>query len=65
MIYLNYLDLNEEAQERLLESSKKDVEHKFGDDIRKYAKRHCTNFENMIEEEAMRNLYSYTYVFNI
>lgn len=65
MIYLNYSDLNEEAQDRLLESSKKDVEHKFGDDIRKYAKRHCTNFENMIEEEAMRNLYSYTYVFNI
>lgn len=73
MIYLNYSDLNEEAQERLLESSKKDVEHKFGNDIRKYAKRHCTNFENMIEEacpepcrrEAMRNLYSYTYVFNI
>ncbi|MGO3719379.1 MAG: hypothetical protein ACTJGD_08605 [Mesonia hippocampi] len=65
MIYLNFSDLNGETQERLLESSKKDVVHKFGDDIRNYAKEHCTNFEVMIEEEALRNLYSYTYVFNI
>ncbi|MDT0641888.1 hypothetical protein RM553_03495 [Zunongwangia sp. F363] len=65
MIYLNFSDLNGDAQERLLESSKKDVEQKFGDDIRKYSKKHCTNFEVMIEEEALRNLYSYTYVFNI
>ena len=65
MIYLNFSDLNEETQERLLESSKKDVEQKFGDDIRNYAKEHCTNFETMIEEEALKNLYIYTYVFNI
>ncbi|MDT0691379.1 hypothetical protein RM549_16405 [Salegentibacter sp. F188] len=65
MIYLNFSDLNGEAQERLLESSKKDVEQKFGDDIRNYAKEHCANFEVMIEEEALRNLYSYTYMFNI
>lgn len=65
MIYLNFTDLSEEAQERLLESSKEDVEHKFGDAIRKYAKEHCTNFEAMIEEEALKNLYTYTYVFNI
>ena len=65
MIYLNFSDLNGEAQERLLESSKKDVEQKFGDDIRKYSKKYCINFDVMIEEEALRNLYSYTYVFNI
>jgi len=65
MIYLNYSDLNEEAQNRLLENSKWDVEQKFGDDIRRYAKEHRVNFKTMIEEEAMRNLYSYTYVFNI
>jgi len=65
MIYLNFSDLNGETQERLLESSKKDVEQKFGDDIRNYAKENCTNFDVMIEEEAQRNLYSYTYVFNI
>ncbi|WZL90334.1 hypothetical protein VS868_06160 [Salinimicrobium sp. 3283s] len=65
MIYLNFPDLNGGAQERLLESSKKDVEQKFGDDIRKYAKEHCTNFDVMIEKEALRNLYRYNYVFNI
>ena len=65
MIYLNFSDLNGETQERLLESSKNDVGRKFGDDILKYAKEHQTNFEKMLEEEAMRNLYSYTYLFNI
>jgi len=65
MVYLNYTDLSEEAQNRLLENSKKDVERKFGDDIRKYVGENYTSFETMLEEEAMRNLYSYTFVFNI
>lgn len=65
MIYLNFSDLSEEAQNRLLENSKKDVERKFGDDIRKYVREYHTCFETMIEEEAIRNLYSYKYVFNI
>ncbi|MDR5591641.1 hypothetical protein [Christiangramia sp. SM2212] len=65
MIYLNYSDLNEEAQNRLLKNSKRDVGQKFGNDIRRYAKEHCLNFKTMLEEEAMRNLYSYNYVFNI
>jgi hypothetical protein len=30
MVYLNFTDLSEEAQNRLLENSKKDVERKFG-----------------------------------
>lgn len=65
MIYLNFTDLSEETQNRLLENSKKDVEQKFGEDIRKYVKENYTSFETMIEEEAIRNLYSYTFVFNI
>ncbi|MDP5232014.1 MAG: hypothetical protein NWQ38_16590 [Cellulophaga sp.] len=73
MVYLNFTDLNEEAQNRLLEASKKDVERKFGDSIRKYVKENYTCFETMVEEacpelsrmEAMRNLYSYKFVFNI
>ena len=65
MIYLNFTDLSEETQNRLLEDSKKDVERKFGDEIRKYVKENYTSFEMMIEEEAIRNLYSYTFVFNI
>ena len=65
MIYLNFTDLSEEAQNRLLENSKKDVERKFGDAIRKYVRENHTCFETTIAEEALRNLYSYTFVFNI
>ncbi len=65
MIYLNFSDLSEEAQTRLLENSKKDVERKSGDDIRKYVRENYTCFETMVEEEALRNLYSYTFIFNI
>ena len=65
MVYLNFTDLSEEAQNRLLETSKEDVKRKFGDSIRKYVDENYGCFETMIEEEAMRNLYSYTYVFNI
>jgi hypothetical protein len=65
MIYLNYTDLNEEAQERLLQNSKRDVEQRFGDDIKAYAEAHHTNYDTMLEEEAIRNLYSYQFVFNI
>ena len=65
MVYLNFTDLSEEAQNRILEDSKKDVERKFGDSIRKYVRANYTSFETMIEEEALRNLYSYTYIFNI
>jgi len=38
MVYLNFTDLSEETQNRLLENYKKDVERKFGDSIRKYVK---------------------------
>ncbi|EIJ37553.1 hypothetical protein JoomaDRAFT_0502 [Galbibacter orientalis DSM 19592] len=65
MIYLNFTDLSEETQNRLMENSKKDVERKFGEDIRKYVRKNHACFETMIAEEALRNLYSYTFVFNI
>ena len=58
MVHLNFTDLSEEAQNRLLELSKKDVERKFGDDIRKYVIKNYGSFETTIEEEALRNLYS-------
>jgi len=65
MIYLNYSNLNEETQERLLQDSKRDVEQQFGDSIRNYAKAHYINYDTMLEEEATRNLYNYKFVFNI
>jgi hypothetical protein len=65
MIYLNFSDLSEEAKERLLESSKQDVMRKFAGDIEKYSKKHHTSFEMLIEEEAVRNLYTLSYTFEV
>lgn len=65
MVYLNYNNLDNETQQKLLSNSKEDVEHKFGIDLKEYAKEHHINYEVLLEQEAMRNLYCYEYVFNI
>ncbi|MDP2692920.1 MAG: hypothetical protein Q8O88_04745 [bacterium] len=65
MIYLNYSNLNEETQKQLLEDSKKEIEERFGNDIRQYAIKNQIDFDKMLEEEAQRNLYSYDFVFNM
>ncbi|MCK0158894.1 hypothetical protein MWU65_17030 [Cellulophaga sp. F20128] len=65
MIYLNFTDLSGAAQTRLSENSKKDVEQKIGDAIRKYVRENHSCFETMIAEKALRNLYSYKFIFEI
>lgn len=65
MVYLNFSDLSEKAQGRLLTSSKEYVKRKYGKDIIEYASLHNTDLDRMLEEEAVRNLYSYKYVFTI
>ena len=65
MVYLNYTNLDNETQERLVSVSKKDVEHKFGNDLKRYAEEHHIEYDILLEEEALKNLYSYDYVFNI
>ncbi|RED44703.1 hypothetical protein [Seonamhaeicola aphaedonensis] len=65
MIQLNYNNLDEATQERLLSMSKKDVEKRFGEQLKNYAKKHYTNYHTLLEEEAIRNLYNYKYVFKI
>lgn len=65
MIYLNYSNLNQETQTQLLENSKKEIQERFGDDIRNYADENHIDFDTMLEEEAQRNLYSYDFVFVI
>lgn len=65
MIYLNYSNLNEETQTQLLENSKKEIQERFGDDIRNYADENHIDFDKMLEDEAQRNLYSYDFVFII
>ncbi|PQV48808.1 hypothetical protein CLV33_10413 [Jejuia pallidilutea] len=65
MIFLNYNNLDAETQNRLLQESKKDVEQKFGNDLKSYAEIHHLDYDTVLEEEAIKNLYSYQYVFNI
>ena len=65
MVYLNYNNLDEETQNRLLQDSKSDVEQKFGNDLKSYAKQQHLDYNTLLEEEAIKNLYSYQYVFNI
>ncbi|WP_299622932.1 hypothetical protein [uncultured Tenacibaculum sp.] len=65
MVYLNYSNLDAETQQKLMSNSKEDVARKFGNDLKKYAKENHINYETLLEEEAMRNLYSYDYIFNI
>ena len=65
MIYLNYSNLDAETQNRLLQNSKSEVEEQFGDDLKCYAEKHHLDYKTILEEEAIRNLYSYQYVFNV
>ena len=65
MIYLNYNNLDAETQQRLLLASKEDIENKFGENLKIYAKEHYLDYDVLLEEEATRNLYNYQYVFNI
>jgi len=45
--------------------SKKEVENRFGEQLRNYAREHYVNYQTLLEEEAIRNLYNFKYVFNI
>ncbi len=65
MIYLNYTNLDIATQTRLLAMSKNDVEQHCGNDLRAYAIENHLDYETLLEEEAIKHLYSYQYVFNI
>ena len=65
MVYLNYSNLDNETQQKLLLASKKDVERQFENAMKSYAKENHLDYDMLLEAEAQRNLYSYDYVFNI
>lgn len=65
MVYLNFTNLDAETQNRLIATSKEDVESKFGKQLKQYAQKHHLDYEVLLDEEAMRNLYNYNYVFNL
>lgn len=65
MIYLNYNNLDEDTQAYLHDLSKKDVEARLGEQLWTYALKHRLDYDQLLEEETIKNLYSYRYVFNI
>lgn len=65
MVYLNYNNLDAETQNRLLQNSKNDIEQQCGKDLKAYAIENHLDYDVLLEEEAIRNLYNYKYVFNI
>ena len=65
MIYLNFNHLNEETKEELLEMARKHVEHENGNTIREYCEEKGEDYERIIDEESIKKLYTYDYVFNI
>ncbi len=65
MVYLNYNNLDEKTQEHLIADSKKEIEQQFGEQLKNYAKENHLNYETLLQEEAIRNLYNYSYIFTI
>ncbi|TXN34959.1 hypothetical protein FVB32_10190 [Flagellimonas hymeniacidonis] len=65
MIYIKFQDLSEEKQEELLKVSREHVTYLFGDSIKKYVDKTGADFERLIDEETIKNLYTYDYFFNI
>jgi hypothetical protein len=59
------MNLDEETQQHLLNISKEDAEHKFGAALKSHSQSHLLNYQELLEEEATRNLYNFQYVFNI
>lgn len=65
MVYLNFTNLDSETQERLLSVSKEDVENRSGSELRQFAETHDKDYDVLLEDEAMRNLYNYDFIFNM
>ena len=65
MIYLNYNNLDGETQEKLLHRSRAEVDRRYGKELRKYAEYKRLDFDVILEEEAIKNLYTYKFMFTI
>ncbi len=63
MVYLNYNNLDGETQEQLLKQSIIEIEERHGKELRMYAVHNQMEYDALLEEEAIRNLYKF--IFNI
>lgn len=65
MVYLNYNNLDGETQEKLLRRSKAEVERRHGKELQTQAESNQLDFDVILEEEAIKNLYTYKFIFTI
>ncbi|WP_424003631.1 hypothetical protein [Maribacter sp. IgM3_T14_3] len=65
MVKLNFNNLDVETQEKLLTTSKAEIEKRFGKDLKTYALENGLNFDELLNEEAIRNLYNYQFMFRL
>lgn len=65
MIHLKFKDLSLEKQEELLQVSREHVSYIFGESIRKYVNETGEDFDRLIEEETIKNLYRYKFLFTV
>ena len=62
---LNFNNLDGDTQEKLMEQSKKEVEQKCGSEIKAYAENNSLVYQEILEAEAIKNLYNYKFMFDI
>lgn len=65
MIYIKFQDLSVEKQEELLQVSREHVTYLYGDSIKKYVDETGADYDSLIDEEMIKNLYTCNFVFNI
>ncbi|TMM55820.1 hypothetical protein FEE95_14285 [Maribacter algarum] len=62
---LNFNNLDGDTQKKLMEQSKKEVALKFGSEMKAYAQENHLDYQEILEEEAIKNLYNYKFMFTI
>lgn len=65
MVYLNYNNLDKQTQEKLLYQSKAEIEKRYGRELQIYTVTNKLDYDLILEEEAIRNLYTYTFIFTV
>ena len=64
-VYLNFNNLDKPTQEKIIQQSIIEVKKKWGEDIKQYAVQHQLDLDTLIEEEALKNLYNYSFQFSL
>ncbi|AZQ59855.1 hypothetical protein EJ994_14005 [Maribacter sp. MJ134] len=64
-VRLNFNNLDGDTQEKLMEQSKKEVTLKCGTEMKRYAQENHLDYQEILEEEAINNLYNYKFMFTI